>query len=138
MVWEFFLIRGTFWGAPITRILVFWGLCWGPFILGNYHLGVSHDNPSHSLTRTHNPPQSLHAPRVSRPCFLRNVRLNEKPSRLRILGDVAGLRKRVVVIASTGKATIPPTTYSPNNGIPTMGTRQKRIYISEAPTSHFE
>ena len=25
--------------VPIIRIIVFWGLHWGPPILGNYHLG---------------------------------------------------------------------------------------------------
>ena len=27
-----------FWGVPIIRIVVFWGLYWGPLILGNYHI----------------------------------------------------------------------------------------------------
>ena len=26
-------------GVPIIRIIVYWGLYWGPLILGNYHLG---------------------------------------------------------------------------------------------------
>ena len=26
-------------GVPIIRTIVFWGLYWGPLILGNYHLG---------------------------------------------------------------------------------------------------
>ena len=30
-------IRGTFLRASIIRIFVFWGLYWGPLILGNYH-----------------------------------------------------------------------------------------------------
>ena len=30
-------IMGTFLGVPIIRIIVFWGLYWGPFIMGNYH-----------------------------------------------------------------------------------------------------
>ena len=30
-------IRGTFLGVPIIRNIVFWGLYWGPLILGNYH-----------------------------------------------------------------------------------------------------
>ena len=30
---------GTFLGVPIIRILVYWGLYWGPLILGNYNLG---------------------------------------------------------------------------------------------------
>ena len=25
-------------GVPIIRTIVFWGLYWGPLILGNYHL----------------------------------------------------------------------------------------------------
>ena len=31
-------IRGTFLGVPILRIIVFWGLYWGPLILGKYHV----------------------------------------------------------------------------------------------------
>ena len=31
-------IRGTFLGAPIIRIIVFWGPYWGPLIFGNYHI----------------------------------------------------------------------------------------------------
>ena len=30
-------IMGTILGVPIIRIIVFWGLYWGPLILGNYH-----------------------------------------------------------------------------------------------------
>ena len=37
-IWEFPKIRGTLLGVPILRIIVFWGLYWGPLILGNYHL----------------------------------------------------------------------------------------------------
>ena len=33
-------IRGTYLGVPIIRTTVFWGLYWGPLILGNYHLGL--------------------------------------------------------------------------------------------------
>ena len=33
-------IRGTLVGVPIIRTIVFWGLCWGPPILGNYHIGM--------------------------------------------------------------------------------------------------
>ena len=29
-----------FWGVPIVRTLVFWGLYWGPLILGNYHISL--------------------------------------------------------------------------------------------------
>ena len=38
VIWEFPKIRGTIWGVPILRIIVFWGLHWGPLILGNYHI----------------------------------------------------------------------------------------------------
>ena len=30
--------RGTLLGVPIIRTIVYWGLHWGPLILGNYHL----------------------------------------------------------------------------------------------------
>ena len=39
-MWEFPKIKGTFLGVPIIRTIVFWGLYWGPFILGNYHIGL--------------------------------------------------------------------------------------------------
>ena len=38
MIWEFPKIRGTILGVPIIRTVVFWGLYWGPFILGKYHI----------------------------------------------------------------------------------------------------
>ena len=31
-------IRGTNSGVPIIRIIIYWGLYWGPLILGNYHV----------------------------------------------------------------------------------------------------
>ena len=31
-------IRGTFLGVRIIRIIVYWGLYWGPLILGNYYI----------------------------------------------------------------------------------------------------
>ena len=34
-------MRGTCLGVPIIRTIVFWGLYWGPFILGNYHVTCS-------------------------------------------------------------------------------------------------
>ena len=37
-IWGFPKIRGTLLGVPIRRTIVFWGLYWGPLILGNYHL----------------------------------------------------------------------------------------------------
>ena len=36
--WRFPKIRGTFVVVPIIRIIVFWGLPWGPPILGNYQM----------------------------------------------------------------------------------------------------
>ena len=36
--WGFPKIRGTFLGVPIIRIIIFWGLYWGPCILGNYQM----------------------------------------------------------------------------------------------------
>ena len=27
-----------YWGVPIIRNKIFWGLDWGPLILGNYHM----------------------------------------------------------------------------------------------------
>ena len=29
---------GTFLGVPIIRIIIYWGLYWGPLILRNYHM----------------------------------------------------------------------------------------------------
>ena len=37
-IWEFPKIRGTILGVPIIRALVFCGLYWVLFILGNYHM----------------------------------------------------------------------------------------------------
>ena len=37
-MWVFPKIRGTFLGAPIIRSIKFWGLYWGPLVLGNYHV----------------------------------------------------------------------------------------------------
>ena len=36
--WGFPKIRGTILGVPIIRTIVFWGLYWGPLILGNYQM----------------------------------------------------------------------------------------------------
>ena len=38
IIWGFPKIMGTFLGVPIIRIIVYWGLYWGPLILGNYHM----------------------------------------------------------------------------------------------------
>ena len=38
-VYGSFLKLGVpFLGVPIRRIIVYWGLYWGPLILGNYHI----------------------------------------------------------------------------------------------------
>ena len=37
-IWGFPKIRGTILGVPIIRIIVFWGLYWGPPILVSYHM----------------------------------------------------------------------------------------------------
>ena len=33
-------IKGTVLGVPTIRVTAFWGLSWGPPILGNYNVGV--------------------------------------------------------------------------------------------------
>ena len=43
--WGFPKIRGTLLGVPIIRIIVFWGLYWGPLILGNYQIRRKQDEP---------------------------------------------------------------------------------------------
>ena len=35
---------GTFLGVPIIRTIVFWGLYWGPLVLGNYHITTMMEN----------------------------------------------------------------------------------------------
>ena len=37
-IWGFPKIRGTFLGVPIIRIIVYWGLYWGPLIYGKYYI----------------------------------------------------------------------------------------------------
>ena len=39
-IWEIPKNRGTFLGVPILRAIVFWGVYWGPLILGEHHLGI--------------------------------------------------------------------------------------------------
>ena len=38
--WGFPKIKGTILRVPVIWTIVFWGLFWGPLILGNYHLDV--------------------------------------------------------------------------------------------------
>ena len=52
-IWEFAKIRGTILGVPIIRVVVCWGLYWGPPILGNYHMGGGVQNYG-SLKRYYN------------------------------------------------------------------------------------
>ena len=35
-------IRGPILGVPIIRIIVYWGLYWGPLIEGNYQMFLDH------------------------------------------------------------------------------------------------
>ena len=37
-IWGFPKIRGIILGVPIIRIIIYWGLYWGPPTLGKYHL----------------------------------------------------------------------------------------------------
>ena len=37
-IWVFPKIRGTIFGGPHNKIIVYWGLYLGPLILGNYHI----------------------------------------------------------------------------------------------------
>ena len=39
--WGFPKIRGTILGVPIIRTIIFWGLYWGPLILGNYQMSFA-------------------------------------------------------------------------------------------------
>ena len=40
-IWGFPKLRGTFLEVPRIRIIVYWGLHWGPLVLGNYHIVCS-------------------------------------------------------------------------------------------------
>ena len=51
-MWRFPKIKGTFLGVPIISTSVFWGLYWGPPIIGSYHV-VSH--VSYSLNSLYPP-----------------------------------------------------------------------------------
>ena len=44
-------IRSTFLGVPIIRTIIFWGIYWGPLILGNYHEASS--SKRHDAQATH-------------------------------------------------------------------------------------
>ena len=39
LYWCFLQLGIPFWGVPIIRMIVYWGLYWGPLTLGNYHIG---------------------------------------------------------------------------------------------------
>ena len=58
-IWGFPKIRGTFLGVPIIRIIIFWGLYWGPSILGNYHLTKIRPTTVSSWNLKHCNPQAL-------------------------------------------------------------------------------
>ena len=52
IIWGVPKIRGTILGAMIIRTIVYWGLYWGPLLLGNYHIGSSYrDSMSHKNSR---------------------------------------------------------------------------------------
>ena len=38
LIWGFPKVRGTILGVLTIGMVVFWGLYWGPLILGNYHV----------------------------------------------------------------------------------------------------
>ena len=38
-------MRGAIVGVPIVKIVVFWGLYWGPLIYGNYHVSNPNGYP---------------------------------------------------------------------------------------------
>ena len=54
-IWRFPKVRNTFLGAPIIRTIVFWGLYWGPHILGNYHMGVTEPGTLKHAMNLHTP-----------------------------------------------------------------------------------
>ena len=47
-MWGFPRIRGTLLGVLIIRTIVYWGLYWGPPMLGNYHVQARVDH--HGMT----------------------------------------------------------------------------------------
>ena len=53
-------IKGTILGVPIIRIVIFWGLYWGPPIFGNYHISVKITDhfPGEVIPPRSTPPQS--------------------------------------------------------------------------------
>ena len=44
-------LGGTIIGVHIIRTIVFWGLYWGPLILGNYHMVGFSPDTLHALPR---------------------------------------------------------------------------------------
>ena len=48
-------LGGTFVGVPIIRTIVYWGLCWGPLILGNYHFSTGLTDESQVLSTSPKP-----------------------------------------------------------------------------------
>ena len=40
LIFSLMALIGVPLGVPIIRIIVYWGLYWGPLILGNYHIYV--------------------------------------------------------------------------------------------------
>ena len=57
-IWEFPKTRGTILGVPIIRIIVYWGLYWGPPILGNYQI-LPQERSSSALEKLFDAPPVL-------------------------------------------------------------------------------
>ena len=52
-IWGFPKIRGTLLGVTIIRLVVFWGLFWGPLVLGNSHIpGLSENQMDKKMEST--------------------------------------------------------------------------------------
>ena len=63
---EFPRIMGTILGVPITRTIAFWGLYWGPPILGNYPVSEDLDSITWHLAFSS----------LSKTCFVRSCGTN--------------------------------------------------------------
>ena len=75
-IWGFPKIRGTFLGVPLIRIIVFWGLYWGPLILGNYHIICN----SNSSSDVHDSDNDRNKNGIGTSDLLRMKRLNMSAS----------------------------------------------------------
>ena len=62
--WDFPKIRGTILGVSIIRTRVFWGLYWGPLIMGNYQ--ILNLEPQEWVLETHSPTLPSAVPKGAR------------------------------------------------------------------------